>query len=81
VDTVDRNYVVSLILKASQASATAATMAELYGLADVAEKLTWAFDFQRVALAKLTTGTNEGGTFGPSHITDTRRELREPPQG
>jgi hypothetical protein len=81
MDTVDRNYVESMIERARDATRTARDVAESHDLPDVAEKLRWAMDFQRVALAKLATGTNADGTFGPSHITDTGRELREPPQG
>jgi hypothetical protein len=81
VDSVDRNYMEHLIGLAQKQTGTARAVAVSFGLNDVSEKLAWALDFQRVALAKLATGTNEDGTFGPSHITDTGRELREPPQG
>lgn len=81
MDKADRNYIENAISLARRQTTSARFVAASFGLTDVAERLTWAIEFQVAALVKLgTREPNADGTTGPEHVTSEGREL-DPPKG
>lgn len=57
MDSIETNYVESVIQDVESRALIARELARTYGLSEVDERLSWALDFVRAALGKLSEAT------------------------